>query len=58
VFIKVKIDSLNEFSNSIPFRLNEELRIEIDIINIKTDKKYLLISLESKLILVNINLFV
>tara|TARA_B100001057_G_scaffold463726_1_gene518203 strand:+ start:145 stop:354 length:210 start_codon:yes stop_codon:yes gene_type:complete len=57
VFINVKIDNLKEFSNSIPFKLNKELRINRESTNIKIDKKYLFISLKSKLILENINLF-
>ena len=58
VFIKVKIDSLNEFSNSIPLKLNNDVKISRERININIVKKYLLISLKSKLILVNINLFI
>tara|TARA_B100000683_G_C12182959_1_gene429271 strand:+ start:210 stop:434 length:225 start_codon:yes stop_codon:yes gene_type:complete len=58
VFIKVKIDSLNELSKSIPLKLNKEVRIIRDIIKINNVKKYLFISLKSKFILVNINLFI
>ena len=58
VFINVKIDSLNEFSNSMPLKLNNEVKISRERININIVKKYLLISLKSKLILVNINLFI
>ena len=39
-------------------RLNKEVKINNEIIKIKTVKKYLLISLKSKLILENINLFI
>ena len=58
VFIKVKIDNLKEFSKLIPLILNIEVNIKSDIIKIMIVKKYLLISLKSKLILVNINLFI
>ena len=44
VFIKVKIDNLNEFSKEIPEKVKKELKKNIEIINIKTDKKYLSIS--------------
>ena len=58
VFIKVRIDNLNEFSNSIPFKVNKQVKIKKEKINIKTVKKYLFISLKSKLIFVKINLFI
>ena len=58
VFINVKIDNLNEFSNLIPLKLKSEVRIKSEIMNINIDKKYLIISSKSKLILVNINLFI
>ena len=58
MFIRVKIDNLNEFSNSIPDKLNNDVKIKSDKIKIIIVKKYLLISLKSKLILVNINLFI
>tara|TARA_B100000123_G_scaffold235362_1_gene186246 strand:- start:255 stop:698 length:444 start_codon:yes stop_codon:yes gene_type:complete len=58
VFISVKIDNLNEFSNSIPDKLNNDVKIKSDKMKITIVKKYLLISLKSKLILVNINLFI
>tara|TARA_B100000941_G_scaffold221729_1_gene164034 strand:+ start:420 stop:644 length:225 start_codon:yes stop_codon:yes gene_type:complete len=58
VFIKVKIDNLKEFSKLIPLILNIEVNIKSDIIKIIIVKKYLLISLKSKLMLVNINLFI
>ena len=57
MFIKVKIDNLKEFSNCMPFKLNNELRINKEITKIRMDKKYLFISLKSKLILKNISLF-
>ena len=40
-----------------PFKLNNELRINKEITKIRMDKKYLFISLKSKLILVNNSLF-
>ena len=58
MFIKVKIDNLNEFTNVIPLKLSNEVNINIDKINIKIVKKYLFISLRLKLIFVNINLFI
>ena len=58
VFIKVRIDNLNEFSNSIPLIHKKDTRIISDNINIITDKKYLLISLKSKFIFVKISLFI
>ena len=58
VFIKVKIDSLKEFSKEILLKLNREVKINKEIIKIKIVKKYLLISLKSKFILENINLFI
>ena len=58
MFISVKIDNLNEFSNSIPDKLNNDVKIKSDKIKIIIVKKYLFISLKSKLILVNINLFI
>ena len=58
VLVSVSIDNLNEFSKFIPLRLKREVSMKIDKINIKIVKKYLLISLKSKLILVNINLFI
>tara|TARA_B100001063_G_C16562378_1_gene451643 strand:- start:357 stop:566 length:210 start_codon:yes stop_codon:yes gene_type:complete len=57
VFIKVKIDNLNEFSNLIPLKLNKDVKTNKEIINIKIVKKYFLISLKSKFIFVKINLF-
>ena len=58
VFIKVKIDNLNDFSKFIPERLIKEVSRKRDKIKINTVKKYLLISSKLKLILVNINLFI
>ena len=58
VFIKVKIANLKEFSKGILLKLNKEVKINKEIINIKIVKKYLLISLKSKFILENINLFI
>ena len=49
---------MNEFSNSIPDKLNKDVKIKSDKIKINIVKKYLLISLKSKLIFVNINLFI
>ena len=58
VFIKVKIANLNDLSKLILLKLNKEVKINNEIINIKIVKKYLLISLKSKFILENINLFI
>ena len=49
VFIKVKIDNLNELSNEIPETVKNEVNKNKDIINIITDKKYLSISIFWKL---------
>tara|TARA_B100001113_G_C20639669_1_gene418550 strand:- start:120 stop:344 length:225 start_codon:yes stop_codon:yes gene_type:complete len=57
VFIKVNIANLKESSKIIPLILNKEVRIHSDKMNINIVKKYLLISLKSKFILVKINLF-
>ena len=46
------------FQTLSPLKLNNDVKIKMKIINIKIDKKYLLISLKSKLILVKINLFI
>ena len=46
------------FQNSIPLKLNKDVKIKSDKIKINIVKKYLFISLKSKLILVNINLFI
>ena len=57
VFIKVKIDNLNEFSKLNPLIVNKVVKIKSDKINTRTDKKYLLISLKSKLTSEKNNLF-
>ena len=44
VFINVKIESLNEFSNSIPLKVNRAIKNNKEIIKIIIDKKYLWIS--------------
>ena len=58
VFIKVRIANLNELSKSILLKLNNEVKINKEIIKITIVKKYLLISLKSKFIFENINLFI
>ena len=58
VFIKVKTANLKELSKEILLRFNREVKINKEIIKIKIVKKYLLISLKSKFILENINLFI
>ena len=58
VFINVKIDNLKEFSNWIPVIENKAVNIKSERIKIKIVKKYLFISLKSKLIFENINLFI
>ena len=58
MFIKVKIDNLNEFTNVIPLKLSNEVSINKDKMNIIIVKKYLFISSRLKLIFVNINLFI
>ena len=45
VFIKVKIDNLNELSSEIPETDNKDVNKNKDKININTDKKYLSISI-------------
>ena len=57
VFIKVKIDNLKDFSNSIEPKLKSAVKINNEKINIITVRKYLFISLKLKFIFVNINLF-
>jgi len=47
VFISVKIDNLKELSRSIPEIVNKEDKINKENVNIKTEIKYLLISLVS-----------
>tara|TARA_B100000035_G_C20521134_1_gene345498 strand:- start:133 stop:336 length:204 start_codon:yes stop_codon:yes gene_type:complete len=56
--MSVNIESLKELSNSMPFKVSNDERIMSDKIKINIVKKYLLISLKSKFIFVNINLFV
>ena len=51
------MDNLNEFSKFIPAKHKKDIRTKREIINIMIVKKYLLISLKSKFIFVNINLF-
>ena len=58
MFIKVKTANLNELSKLISLKLNNEVKIKSEIIKITIVKKYLLISLKSKLILENNNLFI
>ena len=58
MFINVKVANLNEFSKLISLKLNNEVKINNVIIKIIIVKKYLLISLKSKLILEKINLFI
>ncbi len=58
MFIKVKIASLKELSKLISLKLNKEVKTNNEIIKIIIVKKYLLISLSSKFILENINLFI
>jgi hypothetical protein len=58
VFIIVNTDSLKAFSKSNKLKLKSNVRVNSEITNIKIVKKYLLISLKSKLILVKINLFI
>ena len=41
VFINVKIESLNEFSNSMPPKVNKITKSNKEIIKITIDKKYL-----------------
>ncbi len=50
--------NLKELSKLISDKLNNEVKINKEIIKIKIVKKYLLISLKSKLILENNNLFI
>ena len=55
MFIKVRMANLKELSKLISDKLNNEVRMNKEIIKIKIVKKYLLISLKSKLILENNN---
>ena len=54
----VNIDNLNALSKSSKLKLKSIHNVKSDIINIKIVKKYLLISLLSKLIFENANLFI
>ena len=58
MFIKVKIDNLNELTNAIPLKLSNEDNINRDKINIIIVRKYLFISSRLKIIFVKINLFI
>ena len=52
------MDNLNEFSKFIPPKVNKDDKRKSDKIKIKIVRKYLLISLKSKLIFVKNNLFI
>ena len=56
--IKINTSNLKEFSNSILLNDNKIVNEKREITNIKTVKKYLLISAMSKLILEKISLFI
>tara|TARA_B100000767_G_scaffold197628_1_gene184619 strand:+ start:334 stop:627 length:294 start_codon:yes stop_codon:yes gene_type:complete len=58
VFISVKIEILKLYSIFIWLKLNNILKTKNDKIKINTVKKYLLISIKSKLIFVNNSLFI
>ena len=58
VFISVKIANLNELSTSIPEMVNSEDKMDNDIINIKTEMKYLFISLVSTFVSENSSLLI
>ena len=58
VFIIVNTDNLKAFSKSNKLKLKSNVRVNSEITNINIVKKYLLISLKSKLILVKISLFI
>ena len=58
VFIKVNMANLKEYSNSILDKDNKIVKEKKEITNINIVKKYLLISLVSKLILEKISLFI
>ena len=57
VFIRVKIESLNESSKFMPLMVKKTNNIRNDKIKINIVKKYLLISSNLKFIFVKINLF-
>ena len=56
--MSVNIDNFIELSKSIKLILNNEVKTKNEKIKIKIDKKYLFISLKSKLIFVNISLLI
>ena len=56
--VNSSIYGLNEFSKFRLFKLNNDVKINNEMIKIIIVKKYLFISLKSKLILENINLFI
>ena len=58
MFIRVNTANLKEYSNSIFDKDKKIVKEKREIINISIVKKYLLISLVSKLILEKINLFI
>ena len=49
VFIRVKIDNVNEFSNEIPEKVKKITKTNKDMMKITTDKKYFFTSVFSKL---------
>ena len=49
---------MKDFSKLMPLKLNKDVKIKRDKMNIKIVKKYLLISSKLKLVLANINLFI
>ena len=53
VFIRVKIESLNELSKSIPLNVNKKVKNKKETINTIIDKKYLQISFNWKKFLEN-----
>ncbi len=58
VFINVNTDNLKEFSKLMPLKLKKEVKINKDKMKTIIVKKYLFIWCRSKLIFVNINLFI
>jgi len=58
VFIRVKIESLNEFSKSIPKIVKIDVKINKENTKIKSEIKYLFISLVSILVSEKSNLFI
>ena len=57
MFIRVKIDNLNALSRLIPEMVNKDDNIKRENINIKTEIKYLFISIVSSFEPENSNLF-